>query len=133
MRRLYLILVCTQALHSTEEIIFGFYRRLPELGVWAKSIIPIYPVISFSVTTFILLNISLITGLFASVLLVYRGVKWAKRLITVVAVIEFFNGAAHMTGVAVTGGYFPGAVTAVALLILGILTLRAALRQSTGA
>lgn len=133
MRRLYLILVCLQALHSAEEIIFGFYRRLPELGVWIKSVLPIYPVISLSATSFILLNISLIIGLFASVLFIYRGVRWGRGLIITVAIVEFFNGAAHMTGAAVVGGYFPGAVTAVALFILSILTLRAALRQSTGA
>jgi hypothetical protein len=117
-----------QTLHSAEEIIFGFYRRLPELGAWVKSIVPCYPGISFSPSFFILLNISLVAGLFISALLVYRGVKWARGLITAVAIVEFLNGAAHMTGVAVVGGYFPGAVTAVGLFIISILTLRATRR-----
>ncbi len=130
MRRLYLALVCTQVLHSTEEIIFGFNRRTPEIGAWFKIIVPAFPMVSLSTTVFILLNIAIIAILAASILLVYRGTKWARRIITAVAIVEFFNGAAHMTMAAVSGGYFPGAVSAIGLFILAVFTLRAALQPA---
>lgn len=128
MRRLYLMLVCMQVLHSAEEIAFGFYRRTPEIGVLVKTIIPWFPIVSFSAPVFILLNIVLALALLATVLSLYRDVRWIRRIVIAVAVIEFINGAAHIAATAVVGGYFPGAVTAVGLFILSILTLRAVLR-----
>ncbi len=130
MRRLYLALVCTQALHSTEEITFGFNRRTPEISAWFKTIVPAFPIVSLSATVFILLNAAVVALLIASVLLVYRGTKWARRIITAVAIVEFFNGAAHMTMAVVSGGYFPGAVSAVGLFILAVFTLRASMQPA---
>jgi hypothetical protein len=130
MRRLYIALVCTQALHSTEEIITGFYRRTPEIGARIQTVIPSFPLLSMSATVFILLNTALVAVLAASVLLVYRGTRWARCIITTVAIVEFFNGAAHMTAAAVSGGYFPGAASGVVLFILSILVLRSTLRQA---
>lgn len=129
-QRLYLALVCTQALHSTEEIIFGFYRRTPEIGARVQTPIPCFPLVSFSATVFILVNFALVGLLALSVLLICRDTRWARGIITMVAIVEFFNGAAHMTMAAVSGGYFPGAVTAIGLFILSRLTLRATLRPT---
>jgi hypothetical protein len=131
MRRLYLALVCTQTLHSAEEIAFGFYRRTPELGAWFKTIVPAFPIVSLSATVFILLNIALVAFLAASVLLVYRRTKHARVIVTVVGMVEFLNGAAHMTMMVVARGYFPGAASAVILFVLSILVLRASLRPAT--
>ncbi|MDD4050927.1 MAG: HXXEE domain-containing protein [candidate division Zixibacteria bacterium] len=128
MRRLYLALVCTQAMHSAEEIAFGFNHRTPELGAWFKTIVPGFPIVSFSTTVFVLLNIAIVAIFAASVLLVYRGTKWAEAIMTIVAIGEFFNGAAHFTMAVIAGGYFPGIVSGVALLILSILVLRSTLR-----
>ena len=128
MRRLYIALVCTQALHSAEEIAFGFYRRTPEIGARIQTIIPSFPILSMSATVFILLNIALVAILAASLPFVYRGTKYSRVMVRALGIAEFYNGAAHMTMAVVAGGYFPGAASAVVLFVLSVFVLRSTLR-----
>ncbi len=128
--RLYVALVSLQALHSLEEVLFKFYERLTEITGRVHTIVPIYPILSFSRMTFIIINIALVAFLFAMVPIVYKGGKWGRRFVVAAAVVEFLNGLAHLAMAALMGAYFPGATSAVGLLIISVFLFRSAVRQS---
>ena len=125
-RHYYLALICLQALHSTEEVLFGFNARLSEITAKIHEIIPVYPVISLSRSSFVLVNIALAVVLVALVPAVSRGGKWIRRFVIMVAVVEFFNGLAHLSMAVIVRGYFPGAPRAIGLLIVDVILFRSA-------
>ena len=125
-RRYYLGLICLQALHSTEEVLFGFYARLSEITGYTHEIIPVYPVFSISRSSFVFINIVLVAVLFALVPAAYRGGRWIRCFVIMAAVAEFFNGLAHLSMAVIVGGYFPGAMSAIGLLIVAIILFRLA-------
>jgi hypothetical protein len=72
---------------------------------------------------FAVLNIAAITFLFVVSPFVYQFRPWAMRIAGIVAIVEIVNGFYHVSATFVAGGYFPGAISGIGLVILGILYL----------
>jgi hypothetical protein len=82
--------------------------------------------------TFVILNILIITVLLFLGPFVFLEKSWALQLANIVAAIEILNGSAHVSAAVFTGAYYPGCVSGVGLVILGVLFLVNAKRYGYG-
>lgn len=121
---LYLALGFAQAAHSIEEMSTRLYDFFWTATGLFHQYVPAIPQFRMSPGTFAVINMTLIAILLGSSSSVFAGRQWALYLAGLAAVVETLNGAGHLTGIFVFGGYVPGALTAPVLLILGILLLR---------
>jgi hypothetical protein len=122
--RLYVALALLQAAHSAEEYFTRFYERIREGSSLLHEVIPFVPVFEFSEKFFVTVNVVLIVTIMAFILLIYHGGLLARLQATLLAIIEFVNGVAHLTIAVMMGGYFPGALTAPFLIVVSVLLLR---------
>lgn len=123
--RLYFLLALAQAAHSIEEMLTRLYEFFWTATGLFHQYVPAIPQFRMRAETFGALNMTFIAVLLAVASAVAARKPWALFFASVVAAIEILNGAGHLTGTIVFGGYVPGAGTAPFLLVLGILTLRA--------
>lgn len=121
---IYLLLGLAQAAHSVEEMRTHLYDFFWSATGLLHSTIPSFPQFRLAADSFAVLNMTFIALLLGTVPLVYAGRRWAWFLAGVAAIIEVFNGLAHLSGAVVFGGYVPGVTSAPLLLILGIFLLR---------
>ena len=120
---LFLLLGFAQAAHSAEEIIYRLQDRLPAVSGFLHERIHFFPRIHFSDNLFLILNIAVIAVLFSFSPLVFKGGRMGVIMAKLIGTIEMLNGFAHLLGALIIWGYYPGAVSAGALLILGGLLL----------
>ncbi len=123
--RWFLALTFLQAIHSAEEITTRLYDRMPVVTGHIRDVIGLFPIISMSQSTFITLNILIVLFLAVIGSFVYRRLKWAMKAAKIVAIIEIINGLLHISAAVYTGKYFPGAISAVGLLAVGIMLFNA--------
>jgi len=71
--------------------------------------------------TFIVLNILIITFVLSVGPFVYQKKHWAQRVAKVVGVVEILNGIAHVSSAIFVWDYYPGCISAVGLLVVGVL------------
>lgn len=122
--RLFFILILIQVLHSFEEIVARLYLWLPRVTGRLQEAFDFIPQVSFTRETFIIANV-VVVALMLVVGGCMRGQRpWPLRIAFAIGIIELVNGAAHLFGAAAAGGYFPGAISGVALIIAGALFLR---------
>lgn len=120
---LFFILVLFQAAHSVEEYLTGLFRWFPRATGKIHEFIDIIPVMSMRETVFAALNVVFVIFLVVVSVLVFRRNRWAWKIMRLVAVIEIINGLVHILAAVFTGEYFPGAVSAIGLLVTGLLLL----------
>ena len=128
---LYLALSLAQAAHSIEEMSARLYDFFWTATGLFHQYVPAIPQFRMSADTFAVINMTLIAILLGSSPFVFARRPWALSLAVLAGIIETLNGAGHLAGVVVFGGYVPGALTAPFLLVLGILLL-AELRRVGG-
>jgi hypothetical protein len=122
-RLLFLALVLAQALHSVEEYVFRLWDVLAPARAVANAF-GLPPALGFAAA-----NAALVAfGLWCYFARVRPGRASAAVYAWGWAIVEGANGAAHLALARNAGGYFPGAVTAVLLLVLAI-ALGASLRR----
>ena len=104
----YIMIVLTVLLlaHLIEEIKAGFRIKFP-LGRIPKSV-------------FVLLNIAFYSFAFASILLAFYDRNPALLLAWIYAILMLLNGTVHIAMMVVKRGYYPGGITALALLPVAI-------------
>jgi hypothetical protein len=122
--RLYVILALLQAAHSAEEYLTRFYERIREGSSLLHGVLSVVPVFEFTERFFIIVNVILVVTILAFIPLVYHGGLLGRFQATLLGLIEFLNGVAHLTIAAMMGTYFPGALTAPFLLIVSVMLLR---------
>lgn len=120
---LFCFLTIIQAFHSTEEIIFRLYDRFPIVTGAIHEMTGFFPVIRMSGSTFVILNVLTVAFLTVISVFVYRQKRWAWTIAKIAAVIETLNGLAHVSAAVYTGGYFPGAISGIGLIGIGIALL----------
>jgi hypothetical protein len=115
---LYLAVVVFQALHSLEEVITDLWRWLEVVTGGLHTRNAVIPVLRANGEAFLVANIVIVAAMLFLLPWVWRARRWALRAAWWAAVIEILNGTGHLAAAAVRG-YFPGALTAGGLLILG--------------
>ncbi len=122
----FLVLVAVQAAHSIEEYLTGFTDRLVEVTGALHRIVVVIPVVDLGGSAFVLLNVALNGFLLGLALIAHRGYRPAILIAVAAAVLEVANGLCHLVAAGYRGGYFPGSVSAVALVIVGLTVLHSA-------
>lgn len=112
---IFLALVLTQIAHSLEE----FYFRLYDVFAPARFVSSLAS--NDLATGFAIVNIVFICfGLWCYVVPVHHGHTSARSLAWLWVIVEFANGVGHILVAMVLGGYFPGVITAIPLVVLSI-------------
>jgi Protein of unknown function with HXXEE motif len=117
---LYLALGFAQTAHSVEEVLTGLWRNMDRITQTLHLRFFLVPHLSMPVGTFAAGNLVIVAALLGISPFVYLKRSWAIRTARVIAVIETINGIGHITAALVTGGYFPGCISGIALLAFGI-------------
>lgn len=118
-------LTAVQLFHSIEEVATGLYTWLPRVTGSIREKVAFVPQISISRTNFAVANAVIVVLMLGISILLFRRVPWAVRIARIVAFVEILNGIGHLGAAIVRREYFPGAISAVGLIIFGVLFLRA--------
>ena len=118
---LYLTLGIIQAIHSIEEYLTHLPDRFPIVTEHLHNVTGFFPVLRMSDQTFAVLNIFIVTFVLSVGPFVYQKRHWALRVAEVVAVVEILNGIAHISSAIYVWNYYSGCISAVGLLVVGIL------------
>ena len=118
---LYLTLGIIQAIHSIEEYLTHLPARFPIVTGYLHNVTDFFPVLRMSDQTFVVLNILIITSILSVGPFVYQKKYWAQRVAKVVALVEILNGIAHVSSAIFVWDYYPGCISAVGLLVVGVL------------
>lgn len=120
--RAFLLLVSAQAVHSVEEYWFRLYDLLAPARAVSDAL-GLNRAAGFAVTNSVLIGF----GLWCYAARIRPGLRGARALAWLWAVLEILNGIAHFGLALAAGGYFPGVATAPLLLAAGawlVLCLR---------
>jgi hypothetical protein len=118
---LYLALGIIQAIHSIEEYLTHLPNRFPIVTGYIHDQTGFFPILRMSEQTFVILNILIITFVLSVSPFVYQKKHWALRVAKVVAVVEILNGIAHISSAVYLWNYYPGCISAIGLLVVGVL------------
>lgn len=113
-----------QAAHSTEEYLTRFYDWFPVGTGYVHDVTGFFPIIAISGQTFVILNITLITFLLSVSPFVFMEKTWALKIAKIAAFVEILNGLAHISAAIYIGGHFPGSISGVGLVAVGVLLLK---------
>ena len=122
---LYVALIVVQFLHSLEEVMTHLHDYFPTVTGYIHERIAFFPILHVSPELFIAMNTVVVLFLMIVGHYLFAQKRWAWRIVRIVAYVEIINGLAHISAVIYTGGYFPGSISAIGLLIIGILLVRA--------
>lgn len=120
---LYLVLGLTQAAHSVEEVLTGLWKNLPIVTALIHDRLPFVPIMHWSAQGFAAVNLAIVALMLGLTSFVFQKHAWALKIVRVLAVIEVLNGLLHLIPAIITGGYWPGSVSAVFLLGIGLIIL----------
>lgn len=120
---LYWILGVFQAVHSAEETATHLYEKFPVVTGAIHRTVAFFPVFRMGADTFAVANILIVALIMGLSPFVFLNKSWALKIATMIAVIETLNGLGHIAAAVVVGGYYPGVVGAVGLLVTATLFL----------
>ena len=120
---LYLVLGLTQTAHSVEEVLTGLWKNLPIVTDLIHDRVQSVPVMQWSMEGFAAANLVIVALMLGLTPFVFQKHAWALKIVRVLAVIEVLNGLLHLIPAIITGGYWPGSVSAVFLLGIGLIIL----------
>jgi ABC-type multidrug transport system permease subunit len=120
-QRLLLAAVVVLVCHGIEQLLFG----LDELYELQRMIAPFYAMSADAdrVTVILVFAVTMLVILLCSAL-ISPGLP--RRIGLTFFGVEFIGESHHLIKTLVNGAYFPGAVSAIALVVLGVLVLRSA-------
>jgi len=120
---LFLLLGLAQAAHSVEEVLTGLWKNFPAVTGFLHARLAWLPVMSWSANGFAAANLVIVAVLLGFSPFPFLNKTWAWRAAGIAAVIEILNGLGHTSAALVTGSYFSGCISAVFLLLFGLLIL----------
>jgi asparagine N-glycosylation enzyme membrane subunit Stt3 len=126
--RVFLLLICTQALHSIEEYYFSLWDVLAPARFLSGLV---STDLSFG---FAVVNLTIVAlGLWTYVWPVRHNLSYAVHLAWFWTILEAANGIGHLTFAVASRSYFPGVYTAPLLLVLsGLLAMQLTRRAVVG-
>lgn len=110
-----IVLVATLVLHLVEEVTTGFRVRFP-LGEMPRSL-------------FVLINVAIYAYALVMIVLAARGNPLAVSMAWPFALMMLVNGLGHLIIMGIRREYFPGGITAVALIVASLYVLMKGLAQ----
>lgn len=119
-RRLFLVLICLQALHSIEECTFELWEVFPPArfvsGLVGENLAVGFAVVNAAIVA---------AGVWSYAWPIRRNLGYAVPVAWFWALLEAANGIGHMLFALVKQAYFPGVYTAPLLLVVsGLLATR---------
>lgn len=117
---LYLGLGFAQTAHSVEEVLAGLYRNMDRITRVLHLQFSLIPHVSISGAVFAAANLIIVAAILGISTFVSLRHTWAIRTARVIAVIETLNGFGHVAAALISGKYFPGCVSGIALLAFSI-------------
>ncbi|HKO96512.1 MAG TPA: HXXEE domain-containing protein [Pyrinomonadaceae bacterium] len=112
---IYLTALAIQFLHFSEEYVYGFPQRVPEIMAGMPP---------FDVNVFVAFNMIAYCLFLLAGLGMYKGVKFPMVIVWFFAIVVLGNAIWHLLLTFRVGGYFPGLYTSFAGWILGPVLLR---------
>ena len=127
-KRIFLVLVLVQGLHSIEEYIGKLWENFPPARILSS-------LVSENLETgFLIINIGLfIFGLWCWLFPIRRNYFYPQILIGFWIFIELINGIVHPIWTIMQKAYTPGVLTAPILLVIAIILLKEQLSEKTNA
>jgi hypothetical protein len=116
-------LIIAQVFQSMELIMSHLPAYIPVLTEKIHRHYTFFPVIHLNEVLFMLLNLTLIIGLFIMAAFIFLETKWAKIVVVFIALIEILIGLFPILNSVYFKLYFPGSISAIGLIIFGILLL----------
>jgi hypothetical protein len=119
-KRIFLLLICAQALHSIEEYYFSLWEVLAPARFLSS-------LVSADLSTgFAVVNVTIVAfGLWTYAWPVRRNSSYATHLAWFWTILEAANGVGHLMFALASRSYFPGAYTAPLLLLFsGLLAMQ---------
>jgi hypothetical protein len=117
---LYLGLGLAQTAHSFEEVLTRLWKWSPATSGGLLSQLADLTLFNTSAEHFAAANIVIVVLLIGLNLLIFLKLPWAWKVGSMVAVVETINGIGHSTAAIISGKYFPGCISAIALLAFSI-------------
>jgi hypothetical protein len=121
----YLAIALSQAAHSMEEQLTGFYRLFPSTTGSLHGRFAFIPVWDPGADGFAVVNMAIIAILLALAPFAFFDRAWARRAAFFVACIELVNGIGHLSVAIYLGRYFPGCAAGIGLIVFSALYLLA--------
>ncbi|HOC89444.1 MAG TPA: HXXEE domain-containing protein [bacterium] len=118
-----LLLGLAQALHSMEEIYFHLYDFSVKADMALPAIISSIAQLEMRAEIFAIMNIVIIAAILAVVPFYEKKRHWAVSAAWIAACAEVLNGFYHLTAAMLFARWFPGALSAPLLLLMGALLL----------
>jgi hypothetical protein len=112
----YLICIAIQLLHFTEEFIYGFHERLPDLmiGIPAEE-----------TNLFVSFNMIAYSFFILAAVGIYKKIEFLMIIVWFFAIAAVvFNVIGHLVYALRVGGYFPGLYTSLAYWVIGPVLLK---------
>jgi len=122
---MFVALTVMQLFHSVEEVATGLYLWLPRVSGHIRDKFDFIPQLNISRRNFAIGNVIIVVFMVAISMLLFRRVPWAVRVARAAAFVEILNGIGHLAGMIITRRYFPGAFSAIGLIVCGVLFFRA--------
>jgi asparagine N-glycosylation enzyme membrane subunit Stt3 len=119
-KRIFLFLICAQALHSIEEYYFSLWEVLAPARYLSALVSPNLPV------GFAVVNVTIVAlGVWTYTWPVRHNLSYAIHLAWFWTILEAANGVGHMMFALASRSYFPGVYTAPLLLVFsGLLAMQ---------
>lgn len=116
----YLGLGFAQTAHSVEEVLTGLWLNMDPISGRLHSQFSLIPHLSMPASTFAAANLIIVALLMGLSSFVFLKQDWACKAARIVAVIETLNGIGHITAALVTGAYFSGCLSGIALIVFSL-------------
>lgn len=127
-KSIFLALVAVQVAHSLEEYAFHLYDELA-LTRFVSRLVSEDPATGFAILNTVIVCI----GVWCYWVPVRREYSSALYVMWLWVIVEFANGIAHLLLAVAHAGYFPGAITAIPLLVLSVILGRQLIQPQTRA
>jgi hypothetical protein len=97
------------------------WRWFPVVSGVVHARLAFIPVMQWSGNGFALANLVLVALLLGFSPFPFLNHTWTWKIVSFIAVVETLNSLNHIGAALVTGGYFPGSITALLILALSVL------------
>lgn len=123
-RRIFLLLICSQALHSIEEYVFALWEVLAPAR-FVSQLVSDDLSVGFAIANAAIVSL----GAWSYLWPVRRNLGYAVPVAWFWIILEAANGLGHMLFAVAAQGYFPGVYTAPLLLMFSVLLATRMLRR----
>jgi hypothetical protein len=116
-------LVIFQIFMTMEEIIGHFPKWILTLTGKVHLKLALFPVVNISEEVYLFISLIVIIILFVFLAFLFLDSRWSRLLAVIIGVLEIINGGLHILTTLYFMHYLPGSVSAVGVIIFGLLVI----------